>query len=231
MLRAIIFDFDGVIADSERAHFEAFRRVLEAEGIFLDWRAYTESYLAMDDRRCFTTALTRQGRVATPEVVTALSRQKAEVFQTLTRDGLVLMPGVVDLVPRAAARYPLAMASGALRREIVPVLEGAKLDRFFRVIVSAEEVTHGKPAPEAFQTALARLNAESGRPGGPIREAECLVIEDSVHGIEGAHRAGMKCLAVATSYPLAALKQADLVVKNLAEVDLDRLPALFQREG
>lgn len=223
--RAIIFDFDGVIVDTERLHFEAFRRVLAEEGVSLTWEDYTRIYLAMDDKGCFSMALDRHCRQVTPEVLETLIRRKARYFSHSVSDSVVLFPGVADFIRQAAERYPLAIASGALRDEIEFLLGKASLRAFFQVVVAAEDVRKGKPDPEAYITALTRLNRL--RSGRPLRPPECLVIEDSFHGVAAARAAGMRCLAVANSYTAEELIAADLVVKTLEEADWMAIEAIF----
>jgi beta-phosphoglucomutase-like phosphatase (HAD superfamily) len=123
------------------------------------------------------------------------------------------------LVAALAPAFPLAVASGALRHEIDTILSTAGLLDQFAVIISAEDVDHGKPEPEIFLKALARLNLRVEN-NYPIDAADCLVIEDSKEGIRGARRAGMKCLAVSNSHPAELLQEANAVVRSLEEVDL-----------
>ena len=118
------------------------------------------------------------------------------------------------------------MASGALRHEIETILSAAGLLKHFAIVISAEDVNHGKPEPEIFLKALARLNAQAEN-GHPIDAADCLVIEDSKEGIRGARRAGMKCLAVTNSHPAELLLEANAVVRSLEEVDLPFLEQIF----
>lgn len=223
--RAIIFDFDGVIVDTERLHFEAFRQVLAEEGIPLTWEDYTRIYLAMDDKGCFSMALDRHRRQVTPEVVESLIGRKARYFHDLVSGSVILFPGVADFIRQAVARCPLAIASGALRDEIEFLLGKASLRAFFQVVVAAEDVRKGKPDPEAYITALTRLNRL--RSDRPLRPSECLVIEDSLHGVAAARAAGMRCLAVANSYMAEELIAADLVVKSLEEADWRAIEAIF----
>ena len=230
MLRAVIFDFDGVIVDTERFHFQALKRVLAEEGIPLTWEEYTQAYLAMDDKKCFRTALARHGQAIAPGIVDGLVERKAHYFfffGTLS-DAVALFPGVEGLIREAAEKYPLAIASGALREEIEFLLGKAGLREFFPVVVAAEDVVRGKPDPEAYIAALGRLNRLiSGR---PVRPSECLVVEDSRHGVAAATSAGMRCLAVANSYTPEELTAAHLVLKSLEQVDLQQIiEALFVR--
>lgn len=228
MLRAVIFDCDGVIADSERAHLRAFQRVLSEEGITLTEKDYFARYLAMDDRGCFTAVYRDAGRPLEAGKLRGLVDRKAARYLEEVKGGVDLIPGAVDLARGLARRYPCAVASGALRHEVALVLEAALIEHLFKAIVTAEDVARGKPDPESYLTALARLN-DAVRPTPPFSPADCLVIEDSRHGITAAHAAGMRCLAVATSYPVEALGEADMVVKGFVGLDADAVSERFAR--
>jgi HAD superfamily hydrolase (TIGR01509 family) len=215
-LKAIIFDFNGVIVDDEPLHLELFRRVLEEEGLSLSNEEYHEKYLGYDDRGAFTAALADQGHTADQTYIQSLIERKARYYLDAINERMLLFPGVVELVRRMAEKFPLAIASGALRHEIELVLTRGELRDCFRVIVASEDVSACKPEPEGYVKALALLNETTQR---SIEPAACLVIEDSVAGIEAARRAGMRCLAVTNSYTAAELTAADAVVASLAELD------------
>lgn len=225
MLRAIIFDFNGIVVDDEPIHLEMFRKVLREEGISLTTEDYYAHYLGMDDRGCFKAAYHNQGRDLDEAELAELVRRKAAYYQEALKKGLTVFPGVKDLIRKLAASYPLAIASGALRGEIEEILESFALRRYFQVIVSTEDVTKGKPSPEIFLKALALLNQQLQ--SDSIRPSECLVIEDSKEGILGAQRAGMKCLAVTHSHPAEKLAEADAVVEGLNEITVAFLEKLF----
>lgn len=226
MFRAIIFDFDGVIVDTERFHFDALRRILEDEQIPLSWEEYTQTYLAMDDKNCLRTAFAQHGRSLTSDVESELIERKATYFFSTMPNAVALFPGVERLIRQTAERYPLAIASGALREEIEFLLGKVGLREFFPVVVAAQDVAMGKPHPEAYITALARLNRlVSSR---PIRPSECLVVEDSRHGVAAARAAGMRCLAVTNSYPPEQLTDAQVVVESLAQLELGQIEDLFR---
>jgi beta-phosphoglucomutase len=224
MLRAIIFDCDGVIADTEPLHLAALQETLAEENITLTEGDYYRHYLALDDRGCFTRAFSERGMPLSREKLAELIMRKASHIEPMMRAGLRLFPGVAEFIRASAARYPLAVASGALRREIELILEQGGIRDCFDVIVSAEDVDRGKPDPETFLKALALIN---GRECRSISPGECLVIEDSIHGIHAARLAGMKCLALATSYPKDELSEADCVEVGPAGLSLDRARALF----
>jgi HAD superfamily hydrolase (TIGR01509 family) len=219
MLRALIFDFNGIIVDDEPIHFELFKQVLAEEGIKLTEVDYYARYLGFDDRGAFTAAYREHGRSLDEKLLARLIDRKAIYYQSEIRSKVRIFPGVEKLVTTLVPVLPLAVASGALRQEIETILSAAGLLKHFAVIISAEDVDHGKPEPEIFLKALARLNAQV-EDGHPIDAADCLVIEDSKEGIRGARRAGMKCLAVSNSHPTELLQEANAVVRSLEEVDL-----------
>jgi HAD superfamily hydrolase (TIGR01509 family) len=213
-LRAVIFDFNGVIVDDEPLHLELFQRVMAEEGVSLTEEAYREKYLGYDDRGCFIAALSDAGRNDSDRIDQLIAR-KAAYYQDTIKERCPLFPGVIELVRRLAESFPLAIASGALRDEIELVLGRGGIRDRFRVIIAAEDVSVCKPDPEGYLKALAALNAS-----GPEKQPnECLVIEDSIAGIEAAKRAGMRCLAVTNSYAAEELREADWIVSSLVDYD------------
>jgi beta-phosphoglucomutase len=224
MLRAVIFDFNGIIVDDEPIHFKLFQRVLGEEGIILTEDAYYARYLGFDDRGAFIAGFRDNDRSLTDQKLSELIDRKALYYQDAIRNHVVVFPGVKTLVYELAPSVPLAVASGALRHEIATILTTAGLLNYFQVIVSAEDVRQGKPEPEIFLKALAKLNAGASP---QIEAANCVVIEDSKEGIRGARAAGMKCLAVTNSHPAELLGEANAIVKSLEEVTLPFLQQLF----
>ncbi len=226
-LRAIIFDCDGVLVDSEPAHFEAFKRTLGADANRLTDEIYKERYLAMDDRGIFTTFYQDIGRPIAQDELKRLMEAKTKTFQSIIEnEGLMTYPAVPELVMAVSQRYPLAVASGARRHELETVLESAGVRSFFEVVISADDVQFGKPHPQSYLKAVEELNA-TGKRLTPIKPEECVVIEDSRDGIASAHSAGMKCVAVATSFPMFELAHADLVVPGLASLRVSQIEDLF----
>src|SRR5439155_543318 len=192
--RALIFDFDGVIADDEPLHLAAFQEALAAEGITLSREAYYARYLGFDDHDAVVEALREAGRPAPPERVRALMAAKADRFLGLVRAGTPIFPGVPTFVRAAAARVPLAVASGALRHEIELILAQAGLADCFAAIVSAEEVSAGKPSPEG-RSRRPRAQAPASLPRrcrprhavGPVhRAALSLSVPDPRQGLGSA---------------------------------------------
>lgn len=220
-LAAIIFDFDGVIADTEPLHFAGFRQTLAEVGISLTETDYYANYLGYDDRGCFITALTAHRQPADPATLTQLMQRKAHAYMESVKDHLVIFPGVCEFVREAAVVYPLAIASGALRHEIEVILEQAGLRKEFLHITSAEDVTRGKPDPQPFLQALAALNRQCGDQA--ITAGSCLVIEDSIPGIRSAKTAGMKVLAVTNTHTIRDLHEAHMVTQSLSQIRLSEL--------
>jgi HAD superfamily hydrolase (TIGR01509 family) len=227
-LRSIIFDCDGVLMDSESLHFAAFRKVLAGEGETLTEEQYKDRYLALDDRGAFEKYFRDVQKPLTREQLQGLLEKKTSTFQEMvSSEGILPFPAVPEFVMAASQRYPLAIASGARRHELDMILEAAGIRTYFETIVSADDVRNGKPDPESYLKAVDGLNASGKRPT-PIRPDECAVIEDSREGIRSAHAAGMKCVAVTTSYPSFELSMADLVVPSVGALRLSQVEDLFR---
>jgi beta-phosphoglucomutase len=224
MLEAVIFDFDGVITDSEILHFRAFNTVLAPYGFELTRQEYYRDYLGMTDVDCFK-ALIGEGRLPLKESQIAdLGQQKTRLFEQLARTEGRIIDGVrefLDLLSKN--KVPTAICSGALRAEIELILDEGRLRPFFRVIVSAEEVKRGKPDPQGFVLTLKKLN--KGR-SHPIVTERCVVIEDSHWGLQAAHAAHMRTVAVTNSYTAEQLKQADKIVETLGLLTMQDLNQL-----
>jgi len=218
MIRAVIFDFNGVLLDDEHLHFALFQEVLVQEGVAITEDDYHDRYLGLDDRGCFEAALVDAGRHATAPRLDELIARKARRYQEEAGRGLRFFPGAADCLTALAARWPLAINSGALRPEIELALNLIGCRDKASVIVSAEDTERCKPDPQGYTLALEGLQAQ----GGPIADltpAACLVIEDSLAGIESAKGAGMWAVGVPNTYAEADLRRAgaDDVVAGLPE--------------
>lgn len=222
-MRAAIFDFDGVLVDSEPLHFGSLREALLPEGIVIDEAEYVRHYLAYDDRGSIRLALESHGMPCERARVEVIAERKASAFDRLV-ERVPFFAGARELVRALAAEMPLAIASGALTAEIEAILSAGGLRDAFAAIVGADDVAHSKPDPEPYLEALARL-----RPCAPgLAPAECLVFEDSMPGIASARAAGMKVVAVTNSYPAAKLSAAHLVVPSLEGLAAAGLRDLFR---
>jgi len=223
MLRAIVFDFDGVIANSEPLHLRAYQDVLTHEGVTLSERDYYACYLGYDDVGVFTTVGADRGRRWTPAEIERLIAEKAARLEALERDQSILFPGAADTVRGAAAAMPIAIASGALGAEIRRVLEREQLTSCFTAIVAAEDTTVGKPAPEPYRRAVELL---AQAVGGDLAAADCVAIEDSRWGLQSARAAGLHVVGVAHTYDRSQLIDAELIIDAIGSLDLRELARL-----
>jgi beta-phosphoglucomutase len=214
MLRALIFDFNGVISDDEAIHQEALGRTLTEEGISISEEQYLRDFLGRDDRDCLRMAFEEGGRRLLPGELQRLIGRKTEWYLNLAPDRVQLYAGVLSLLEETWGKIPMAIASGALRHEVELVLEIFRLRRFFCTLVTQEDVSQGKPHPEIFLRALAGIN-QTGFYRDPVWAEECLVVEDSPVGIEAARTAGMRCLAVSHTQLPERLSRAHRVVPDL----------------
>lgn len=223
MIEALIFDFDGVVVDSEPVHLACFQRVLAGVGVALSRDDYYSKYLGYDDHDCFMHVLTHAGRGFDEALLTRLTAEKTRLVQETFRHSIQPLPGAVELMREAhSAGVAVAICSGALRDEIILAGTTVGAMPLVDVLVAAQDVQHGKPDPEGYRKALRLLSERRPR---PINPRACWVIEDSPAGIEAAKAAGCNVLAVLTSYDRPALAGADKIVHRLNEITLEGLAA------
>src|SRR5271169_2497266 len=231
LLRAIIFDFDGVIVNSEPLVCQLTRQMAARQGWALSEREYYRTYLALDDRGIVEHLFRTRGHPLDAARRDELIEWKARAYWEAIQGGLPPFPGAVEFVHQAARQFPLAIASGSMRTEIEYLLEKLGLRQAFPVLVAADDVAHSKPDPETYLKALSKLEGlpafEPTSGHGPLRAAECLVIEDAPGGIEAAHAAGLSCLALAHSCPREELQRADWVYENFAAIDFEKVRSEF----
>lgn len=201
-----MFDFDGVLADSEPLHLRAYQQVLSPLGITLSRDEYYRRYLGYDDEGVFTRLAAAHGFELDGGRLQSLIAEKGRVFDAMIESGAVLFPGAGECVARMAAGFPLGIASGALRHEIEAILRGGRLAQHFRFIVASGDTPEGKPSPDPYLRAAALHGCAAH---------ECLAIEDSRWGIESARAAGLRCVGITHTYPRDQLSMADAVVDAL----------------
>src|SRR5262245_8827936 len=220
-LRAVVFDFDGVLVDSEPLHFRALRGGLASEGVAIDEDEYYARYAAYDDRTAIRLALEQHGTPFDADRVDRTAKAKSVLFDEML-PGIPFFPGARELVRDLARDLPLAIASGALRSEIERILAAGGLRECFRAVVGAEDVERTKPDPLPYASAVDLLARDS--PG--LRPEDCVAFEDTMAGIASARAAGLKVIGVTNTYPAAKLGAAHRVVpglSGLARADLDAL--------
>jgi beta-phosphoglucomutase len=223
VLQAIVFDFDGVIANSEPLHLKAFQQALAEDGLDLPAAEYYARYLGYDDVGMFEALAKDRGLAMSGGRVAALVSRKGEWMQEMLRTGSVLFPGATDFIREAAAAVPIAIASGALRHEIDDIIDAAGVSDLFSTIVAAGDTPESKPSPAPYRLAFERLRETSGRNLDPRRS---VAIEDSKWGLESAQGAGLRLVGVTNSYPAHELTGAELVVDGLKALTLPALDRL-----
>jgi beta-phosphoglucomutase len=222
-LEAIIFDFDGVIADSERLHLRAFQEVLAPLDLRLSEEAYLAEYLGYDDSGLARKYSDDHGLGWDDAMIDELLAAKGKRFERLVADGEVLFPGAASFIRQAAEAVPIAIASGALTHEIEEILDRAGLRSCFGAIVGADQTLRSKPSPDPYLEAFHRLTTR----GHAIEPSRTVAIEDSRWGLVSAATARLRVVAVTTSYPAAELApHAELVVSGLGALTLAALDDL-----
>jgi beta-phosphoglucomutase len=224
MLKAVIFDFDGVITDSEILHLRSFNKILSQFNVEIKKKDYYLKYLGFTDNDCFTRLIEEGILKIDRKHIPKLVEQKNVVFTELAKTDGKTIEGVREFLNLLNEnKVPMAICSGALLSEIELILDEANLRSFFETIVSAEHVKKGKPDPEGFLRALKRLNKNREN---KISARRCVVVEDSLWGLQAAKTAGMHTVAVTNSYDAEQLTIAEKVVGNLKELRMEDLQKL-----
>jgi beta-phosphoglucomutase len=204
---AILFDFDGVLVDSERLHCETMAEAMAGEGPVFDWAFYRANLMGLDDRGAFARLLTRAGIEPAPEEIRRRIERKAALFARHAAEGRVpAYPGAAAFVRACAAAVPVGLCSGALRSDIDPVLASLGIAECFAEMVTADDVERSKPDPASYRLCVQRLAEHFPERG--IAPAGCIAIEDTTDGIASARGAGLVVLGVATNLPRAVLLEA-----------------------
>jgi beta-phosphoglucomutase len=217
VIRAIVFDFDGVIADSEPLHLRALQGVLAQRGMSVGRDEYYARYLGYDDVGAFQAIGRDRGVELSDAEIRGLIAAKSTIYQTLLTGDGVLFAGAVRCVEGLATLFPLGIASGALRHEIQAILRSGRLDSYFQFIVASGDTPAGKPAPDPYLRAAALHGLDP---------SECVAIEDSRWGIESARTAGMRCVGITHSYPASELAAADVIVDRLDQFTAELIHTL-----
>lgn len=214
---ALIFDFDGVIVDTEPIHYQVFQKILEPIGLGYSWQEYTNIYMGFDDRDAFREAFRAANRPLTPDTLQALINQKAAMFEQVVALGVTPYPGVLELITELATQdIPLAISSGALRSDIMPILAQLGLTDSFTHIVTADDVPQSKPHPASYLHAKQKLL--NSFPKKLNESSRIYAIEDTPAGIQSAKGAGLTVIAVTNSYPAEKLGQADAQFTSLTQL-------------
>jgi beta-phosphoglucomutase len=220
MIEAVIFDFDGVLADSERLHLEAFQAVFARQGWVLGAGEYFDRYMGYDDRDLITTYAADRQFALDPDTHARLAEEKRVIFAEFLATRDLLFPGARRAVEGLHARYRLAVASGALHEEIDRVLTAGGMAALFPVVIGADDVAASKPAPDSYLAAARGLGVDP---------AACVAVEDSYWGLDSARAAGMRTIALTTTSPAHVLRAADIVLTDIRDVTADVIASLHPR--
>jgi beta-phosphoglucomutase len=221
-IAAVIFDFDGVIADTEGLHLRAFQEVFERRGWRLDERDYFDRYLGYDDEGLVDAFVAEHGLKISADERNTIVSDKTTLFASYVDQGDVIFPTAPACIARLAEAYSLGIASGALKAEITAILESASLRHHFPVIVAADDVTETKPSPMPYLTAAKALG---------IDPAACVAIEDSAPGLAAARAAGMRTIGLTTTSPREVLVDADVIFDGLHQISAATIAKLSVRQA
>jgi beta-phosphoglucomutase len=223
---AVVFDFDGVLADTERLHFGAYEALLRNTPLQFTIEDYFARYLGYDDHDMLLAVASERGVNISEHEVADLIERKTAIYEDLVGRSDVMMAGAKDCVRRLATALPIAIASAALRDEIEMILERAGVRTLFHAIVAAGDTAQSKPAPDPYDRAIELLELNGCVP--PECSPGCAAIEDSRWGLVSARMAGLKGVGVTHTYPADELRpDADAIVASLDEVTIEFLERLF----
>jgi beta-phosphoglucomutase len=229
MIKAIFFDFNGVIIDDEGIQMRAYKEVFRGHDIDLIDEWYLEA-LGMNDKTFVSHVFDRAQKSVDATVMADILAAKIKLHRGMIEDELPLFPGVLTFLKVTSRHFSLGLVSMANKIEIGYVFERAKLDPLFSVVITADDVTVCKPAPDCYRAGFEKLNEKRQQERLlPLLPAECLAIEDSPPGIQSARAAGMRTLGVTNTVSAEALRSvgADVVTTNLADWSVDSILHLY----
>ncbi|MEO1211146.1 MAG: HAD family phosphatase [Cyanobacteria bacterium J06638_20] len=241
MLKAVLFDFNGVIINDEPLHNKLLEQILVEENLRPQPGEFWEACVGRSDRACLTTLLERRGRVISDKDLDALVARKSRYYleEIAKLEKLPTYPGLEDLIFQIrAAHLPMGVVSGAIRVEIEQVLQQLNLTDTFSVIVAGDDIATSKPEPDGYLLAVKQLNDLSNKVGGDrpgqsiIQPENCLAIEDTFAGVTAAKQAGMQVVGIANTYPFHMMQRcANWAVDYFTDLELDRIRDRFSQQS
>ncbi len=224
-LKAVLFDFNGIIINDEPLHERLIEQLLIEENLRTQPDEFRQYCLGRSDRACLKNLLTHRGRVVTEEYLDRLIQRKTQAYsqQMEALEELPIYEGIQEFILQIhAADLKMAVVSGAVRSEIELILNRAKINEYFSVIVAGDEIQTSKPDPEGYLLAVERLNHHY--PSLNLNPSECLAIEDTFAGIQAAQQAKIAVVGVAHTYPLHMLQRlANWAVDRFSDLELERV--------
>jgi beta-phosphoglucomutase len=229
VLKAVLFDFNGVIINDESIHRELIDELLLGENLKPQGKEYLRASIGRIDRIYISELLKLRGRFMDDKDLNKLVVKKSSDYtQRLEKlETLPIYPGVVEFIAGLhASGYKLGLVTSTIRSEVEFILKQAEIDRYFETIVTGDEITHGKPEPDGYLLAIDRLNKLN--PDLSLSVSECLAIEHTFTGIQTAKHAGIQVVAIAHTYPFHMLqRQANWTIDYFADLELDRVTQSF----
>ena len=233
MLKAVLFDFNGVIINDEPIHQELINEILLGENLLPLGSEFAELCLGRSDRVCLRNVLTRRGRQVTEEYLTKLINKKASLYRERIGklEKLPIYEEIYSFLERVKARdLQIGLVTGAIRSEVESILQRVNLGDYFSVIVTGDEISTSKPQPDGYLLAVERFNRWNFNL--QLQPWECLVIEDTFVGCEAAKRAGMQVVGIAHTYPFHFMQRvSNWAIDNFSQLDLDRVEETFSQIG
>jgi len=232
-LKAILFDFNGVIINDEAIHQELIAELLIEENLRPTPGEYRSLGLGRSDRACLRDLWERRGRIPHEVYLNQLMQRKSRAYQErlAALEKLPLYPGLEDTIYKLRlAKLPLGIVSGAIRQEIEVVLQRSNLGQYFSTIVAGDDITSSKPNPEGYLRGAAKL--QEIFPELDLKPQECLAIEDTPAGMQAAKRAGMQVVGVANSYPYHFVQRhCNWAVDYLWDLELERVQEVYAKNS
>ena len=230
VLKAVLFDFNGVIIKDEAIHRELIDELLLAENLPPQGKEFWQVSVGRSDRACIKELLKLRGRFVTDEYLDKLIAKKAIAYQQRLAQvaTIPLYPEVVQFIQQMYDRgYKLAVVTGAIRSEVDLVLQQCEISRYFETIVSGDEIAQSKPDPAGYLLSIDRLNKLY--PDLGLLPTECLAIEDTFAGLQAVKAAGIQAVAIAHTYPFHMLqRRANWTIDRFADLEFDRVTNFFE---
>lgn len=230
-LKAVLFDFNGIIINDEAIHEELIGDILISENLRMFPEDYPEVCLGRSDRACLSDILARRGRIVSEDLLQQLLETKAKAYRSYleTLETLPLYPVKAFLKKLNTIGLATGLVTGILRSEVTWILEKAEIAEYFQVIVTGDDITTSQADSYGYLLAVERFNRK--QPTLELQPQNCLVIEDTPAGITAAKNAGMQVVGVANTYPFHMMQRlANWTVDDLSELELDRVQAVFSGE-
>jgi len=229
MIKALIFDFDGVVVDSEPVHFRALNVVLTPYDAGITWEDYEKVFIGFDDRDALHEAFNAVGKILDKALLEELVQKKAKQYLAFIEAGDVpVFDGAPETIRSLSAEYPIIICSGALRSDIEPILAKHDLGSCFIGMVTAEDVAKSKPHPESYEKAFEGLNSYLvSKSLTAISKDEALVIEDTPVGLRSANSAGLEAVGVLTTHNADDLFTAKKLVEHTRDISVEWITEHF----